>query len=469
MKSVIALLIVIALTVALMLQIRADSGYVLLSYGSYSLETSLIVLLVALLLVFFGLYLALRTLVATIKLPSRAKQFSRKRLRQKAADSLQTGLLQLAEGNWDQAQKRLANHADNSRLAVVHYLGAARAAQQADDIANRDAWLTKAYQAAPHSEVAIGLAKAELQLQANQLVHALATLRMLREKHPHHSYVLRLLALTHIQLNEWQELEALLDDISAAKAFDKQGLLELRAKLRRNRIEQITEMALSGRHGQAAEHLAAFWKRLNKSERDDIDTLVNFAKAEHASNNDKRAADLIESVLKKQWQAEAAALYGWLDIEQKRALKAVESWLATHGDQPELLLTAARVCMRYKLWGRARSWLTHLSTSKPSEEVWRELAALEESQGNNVQAAKAWRAAATLSGNTVMPLLPEMPSTASENDDNISAFTLPDIAGPECIDNHPAEADSADDADADDESQLPITPAAAYSNESKNS
>ncbi|MDD9892923.1 MAG: tetratricopeptide repeat protein [Gammaproteobacteria bacterium] len=477
MRAVIVLLVMLALTVGLMLQIREDSGYVLLSYGQYSLETSLVVLVVALAALFIGLYFLLRAAIGTFRIPQTAREFNRRRLRARASEELQQGLLQLSEGNWAQAQKSLGRHAGDSRMAIVHYLSAARAAQLAHDTEGRDAWLGKAYETNPQAEVAIGLAKAELQLQEKQYVHALATLRRLREKTPKHPYVLRLLAQTHIQLNEWQELEQLLAELENSKAFDKEGMQAIRQQLWLQRLEQITAIALEGRKEIAGEHISALWKKTTRTEREDADRLVHFAKAHHASGQDAAAASLIEPILKKRWHEQAVALYGWLDLNQKRALKTIEQWLKHYGDQPVLLLTAAQVCIRYQLWGRARSWLTHLTTTQPSEAAWRELAALEETQGNNAAAANAWRAAASMGGNTVTPLLPQAPNLSALESEENTDFAQPDIAGPECIPSSPYDAEETpssteEDSDnnaEDDQLELPVTPAAAYSNESKNS
>lgn len=474
MRGVITLLVLLAATIGLMLQIREDSGYVLLSYGSYSIETSLVVLLVALGLGFVGLYFLFRSVGGTWRLPSKLRQHGKRRRRAKAAMELQTGLLQLSEGSWTAAQRSLVKHVDDSGMPVIHFLSAARAAQLNNDAEARDQWLAKAYQASPQSEIAIGLAKAELQMLHKQHVQALATLRLLHEKSRHHPYVLRLLALTHMQLNEWQELEQLLPEIEQAKAFDKKGYDKLRSQLWAERLNQITELALSGRSEIAAEHIDSLWAKASKQERQNPERQLYVAKAWHACGRDEFAANLIEPLLKQDWNTQAVELYGWLQLDQKRALKSVDAWQKRYGDKPALLLTAARVCIRFQLWGRARSWLSHLVTTHPSEAAWRELAALEEQQGNHQEAIKAWRSAATMSGKTVTPLLPQSPqaiaTTASSQTD--SNFKQPDVAGPECIEDPASEleriAESAK-AESDDQLELPVTPAAAYSNESKNS
>ena len=469
MRAILVLLALLAGTIGLMLQIKEDSGYVLLSYGSYSVETSLVVLLVALGLGFVGLYILFRSIGSTWRLPSKLRQFSKKRQRAKAAAELQTGLLLLSEGNWQAAQRSLVKHADQSGMPVVHYLSAARAAQLDNNAEARDSWLSKAYEASPQSEVAIGLAKAELQTLHKQHVQALATLRRLHDKSRHHPYVLRLLALTHVQLKEWQELEQLLPDIEQAKAFDSQGLTKLRSQLWTERLVQITQLALTGRSEIAAEHIENLWAKASKQERQDSERQLYVAKAWHACGKDEFAANLLEPLLKQDWDDEAVELYGWLDLDQKRALKSVELWLQRYGDKPTLLLTAARVCIRYQLWGRARSWLNHLVTTQPCEAAWRELAALEEQQSNHQEAIKAWRSAATMSGKTVTPLLPQSPQAPNVSREDFGVFKQPDVAGPECIDSAVTELEEIAAAQEDDQLELPVTPAAAYSNESKNS
>ena len=470
MRGTLLLLLALAASIGVMLKIREDSGYVLLSYGDYSVETSLVVLLLAVVLLFVAGYLLVRSAIATIRLPKTSSRFLKRRARTRAANELQQGLLQLAEGNWQQAQKQLTKHATDSQSALVHYLSAARAAQLAHDTEARDAWLSKAHQNNPEAELSIGLAKAELQVQANQTVQALATLRRLRENAPRHPYVLKLLATTHSQLGEWQELEQLLSDIEKYKAFDKAALAELKAELWEQRLAQITQIALSGRKEIAAEHIQALWQKTARAEREDTNHALQFAKAWHATGNDELASKLIAPILKAEWHEEAATLYGWLSLPEKESLKLIETWLKQYGERPALLLTAARVCIRHQLWGRARNWLNHLCTTQPSEAAWRELAALEEQLENPQAATLAWRAAATMGGKTVTPLLPQPPRQAITDNEEAN-FQQPDVAGPECIepgaeletDNSPTEET------VDDQLELPVTPAAAYSNESKNS
>ncbi len=187
-----------------------DVGKVSLAFADYAFETNLIILFAAFLCLFFFSLVLLKTL--TFLKNSFFYLGNRRQARriEKAHTALPKGLIEYAEGRFQQAEKIFLQQIEYSDNRLLAYLSAARAAQQLGAHDRRDDYLLKAHLEAPEAEVAIGLTKAELQLAHDQNEQALATLTTLNEQVENHPYVLTLLANTYKHLHDWDNLKTIL-------------------------------------------------------------------------------------------------------------------------------------------------------------------------------------------------------------------------------------------------------------------
>jgi HemY protein len=100
----------------------------------------------------------------------------------------------------------------------------------------------------------------------------------------------------------------------------------------------------------------------------------------------------LASALKSKWQGALVRLFGLAEgSDTTRQLKRAESWLKNHGDDPDLLLTAARLCLRNELWGKARSYLETVISLRPTPEAYQEYGSLLNQMGEADAAADAYR------------------------------------------------------------------------------
>jgi HemY protein len=74
-----------------------------------------------------------------------------------------------------------------------------------------------------------------------------------------------------------------------------------------------------------------------------------------------------------------------------KQLKQAETWLGAHPEDPDLLLSAARLCLRNELWGKARSYLESVISLRPSPEAYQEYGKLLTRLGETDAAADAYR------------------------------------------------------------------------------
>lgn len=190
--------------------LRSDSGYVLISYRGYLVETSLLGFAAAAAFGLAALFLLLRLVVTGLRLPSILRRAARDRRAEHAQESFETGLLRLLEGNWRRAEIELIRRAADHHAQHLNYLGAARAAQRLGAGERRDHYLRLAARSAPEMEFVTLLTQAELQRERGEHELARETALKLRERDAHHPYAIELLAESCAATGRWSELLKLL-------------------------------------------------------------------------------------------------------------------------------------------------------------------------------------------------------------------------------------------------------------------
>jgi HemY protein len=180
MRSLLKIWLFVLAGAGLGVVLSRDSGYVLLSFGNYTVEMSLALLLLFIAALFGALYLGIRMMVRTLHLPQDVRDWKHKRGSRLAQQAMTRGLLEMSEGNWRSAERRLVRFADRSETPLLNYLAAARAAQLQGAHDRRDGYIRLAHECMPSADVAVSLTQAELQLADHQLEQALATLKHLR-------------------------------------------------------------------------------------------------------------------------------------------------------------------------------------------------------------------------------------------------------------------------------------------------
>ena len=196
-----------------------NPGYVLIGIGYWSMETSLIVFVIGLIIGFFIFYIFFRFLGWLLRLPGQVRNRGKNIKFNRSQEALIAGLVDSAEGNWEKAEKVLIKHASHSGAPLIHYLTAARAAQSRGAIDKRDEYLKKAAEGAPGSDVAIGLTQAELHLSEKQFEQALATLTRLHSIDPTHASVLKLLHQAYQQAGDWEGIRKLVPSLNTHKVL----------------------------------------------------------------------------------------------------------------------------------------------------------------------------------------------------------------------------------------------------------
>jgi HemY protein len=363
-----ALLVIVVLGAVLL--VRDDPGFLLIRYGDWSLETSLAVGIVAVIAGSLLVMLGFRLLLWLWRLPRAMKRRRRQRRMEKARKLTGKGLLDLAEGRFEQSEQNLLKLIDAVENPLINYLAAARAAQQQGRYDQRDEYLKSAHETNPEAEIAIGVTQAELQLAAGQTERALATLTHLRHIAPKHDYVLKLLARVYFQIEEWSKLCELLPEVRKKQLF------------RSDKLEGIELKAYTGCLNEAArlggDALDRAWSKIPKAIQSHPDLLLRYIDLVEQYHQDSRQVEqIVVKAINQKWNPRLVDFYGRLESADGNAqLATAEKWLQEYGSSDVLLLALGRICKRLRLWGKAQSYLEASIGIKPTAEACLELAEL---------------------------------------------------------------------------------------------
>src|SRR5690554_1149289 len=292
MRLVIILVVALLLGVGLSQGLQYDLGYIRISLGHYLIETNFwvgLTLLVGFTLLLMLLMFVIHRLTRTTGTVTHWLARSQKR---RARRRTTEGLLALAEGNWPHARKKLESSADQADTPLINYLAAAQAASEAGDHDDVAELLRKAYESTPGSDLAVGITQAQLQLNANRLEEALATLVRLRKRAPHHPFVLKLLKNTYLRLEDWRELSRLLPELRKRQLGDPAELDRLERTVWHNLLHRAAEECR--RQGnQDLSPLTRLWDELPGSMRRDEHTIRVYAELLAKAGHEAMAETLL--------------------------------------------------------------------------------------------------------------------------------------------------------------------------------
>jgi HemY protein len=136
----------------------------------------------------------------------------------------------------------------------------------------------------------------------------------------------------------------------------------------------------------------AAWSKVPRNLRSDIELLAAYFSALIRNGKHEQAEKELAAALKKEWRGPLVRLFGLVEgPDASKQLKRAEGWLASHPEDPDLLLTAARLCLRNELWGKARSYLETVIALRPTPEAYQDYGQLLNRLGEGDAAADAFR------------------------------------------------------------------------------
>lgn len=347
--------------------LRAEAGYVLVSYGPWIVETSLLGFVASTLAGLMLLAGALKLAQALVQLPRTLRERVTVRRERRAQQSFESGLHKLLHGHFVEAEIELVRRAADHRAPALNYLLAARAAQRAGAHERRDRYLALA---GATDAPAAQLMTAELMLERDLPAAAVAVLEPLAAARPVAPHALEMLAEAYARTQAWAALRRLLAGPETQRALPPERHRALTAQaLRAGIAAAVAEARLDA--------LKAVWDSASPPFRGDATLRQAYLAGLARLGADAEAAAQIVGVLEAHWDPRLVTLYGELNgLDPVTQLATVEQWLQRHGETPEVLLAAGLVCTRNQLWGKARSYLDAALRLQPTAAVYLALARL---------------------------------------------------------------------------------------------
>jgi HemY protein len=356
----------------------SDPGYVVIDFRGYLVEMSVPVL-VLLTVTLFGLVWLVRKIILA---PRRIGEAAGRYRSARSGQKMTRGMIEVAEGNFARGERMLARAASTSDSPLFNYLQAARAAHLQGRNDRRDDWLKLAYQEVPEAANAVLLTQAEFQLDQGQHEQALATLRRLDENSKDHGHALALMGRLYFRLEDWESLRQILPRVKKHSQVKAETLAAWTVRIHQEQLDRATD----------SEAIAAVWKDVPKPQKSDISLLEAYYRGLMRTGQHQRAEKELASALKSNWRGPLVRVFGLVEgVDASKQLKKAEGWLSNHSEDPDLLLAAARLCLRNELWGKARSYLESVISLRPSPEAYQEYGALLNQMGEADAAAEAYR------------------------------------------------------------------------------
>lgn len=391
MKHFFTLLLLLLISVWVGMELQAVPGYAKFLYGNNSVTVPLWFLGLIWVVTYLMLYIVLAIVNSLLGANTSFRLWSKRRTLRDAHKRTGKGLIALAEGNWQSAEKLLFKSAEIVDTPLINYLAAALAAQKQAHYKSRDNYLRLAHDANPEAEVAIGLTQAQLQLDRKQYEQALATLCRLRQLAPNHEYVLRLLQSLYVKLHDWDSVLKLLPALEKRKVLPREEFATFESRIHR-------ELLIQAADAKDVQAILQAWQRIPKKLMRDPELVAIYADCLLQNGAHESAYTVLRDTLKKVWDPCLLHHYGDARAQDsEKQLSIAEGWLKTHRNESELYYCLGRLCTRLKLWGKAKNYFEKSLQLKPQLKVYRDLGQLLETMQEKEKAFLCYRDALTSS------------------------------------------------------------------------
>ena len=350
--------------VVVALAAKLNNGYALLVAPPYRVELSLNLLLLLIVAGFASLYLALRVIVHTARLPAEVRTWRRRQREARSRAKQEAATVALLEGRYVKAQQQAKEalvFPDASGLAAL--IGA-RAAIDVRQYAAAEELLGRPEAQGRSLAVSRLTLSAESALEQGQPQEALRILSELKREAGLHTAALRLELRASQAAGRFGDIPALTDQLVKRGVFDAAQAAEVKIAAQREQLRSLSADATGLREA---------WNRLPEAARTEPRLARAAAQSFLLLGSDREAAEIATRGLDREWDSELVELYGECVLsDPTRQLEQAEAWLAAHNQDAALLRVLGTLCERAQLWGKAQTyfeaslavddrWETHLT------------------------------------------------------------------------------------------------------------
>ncbi len=350
-------------------------GIISIEFAGYEIELK--VLTAAFLIL--ALIIALWLVVFIIRLPQKTK---RKFTSNRSRKSFAKGLLALSEGKWKLAEKLLVRSAKNSPTPELSYMAAARAAVAQNNIKGAFEYLNEA-EINTDNPLTVDLTRCELWIKTGDNEKAINLLKRILQSYPNNPRALHLMTQASQNAGQWQQLRDVLPKVQKLAVLPEDKAIQLT----HHSISQQLNFA------QNQEQLQATWDSLSKQQKQDLSYIHAYAENGLKLGMYDEVALMSEKLLSKNLSTPLLKVWGQLNLSNENKIKVAEKWLKKSPENAELLKILGKLCLDYKLWGKAQSYLQKSLELNPEPETYKLMAQYFEAVGETDNALQAYKQA----------------------------------------------------------------------------
>ncbi len=403
MKKALLLIVVVLLAATFLGRwMAADSGYLLVIRDQWRLESTLGFAVLALILGAVALVILtlLGNLAWNLAEPVRATRRFRRGL---ARRRLKSGFILLMDGELDKAERLLTAAGREGDWPLVAWLLAAECARQRGDGEALEDYLRNAARSR-RGETFSGLMRARFALDDGRPDAAHQELKDLVEQAPGNKRVLALYADVLERERDWPALCALAPRLRRSLGDPYAARRERRAWLAR--VQQLAQKPGFNDGDSRARELRDLWKQVPTALKQDPAMVARYAGFLAQLGEGRRALSLVKEQLERDWDDRLPPVLEAIDdVSPDELLQNLEKWLVNRPGNAAVLVTAGRVALKARLWGKAQNFFEAAANSSQSATALAELSRLYLALGDQVKAAKVLeRRVAELDGQ-----LPDLP------------------------------------------------------------
>ena len=335
------LLVLIGLGVNFLLE---DNGYVLIEFLSYSIETSLPIFLLALVV----LYILVRLLGLIWHSPKIFRQKMAAKKIEKSNKLLHEGLNLAGKGNFAKAEKKLKTSIDGIHASLLPFLIASDVSQKNEDEQSRDEWLKKALAKYPESETYIMLHASQQRMEEKNYTAAQDCINTILDKDPNNPIALNLLSLCLYKTKQWE-------------------LLTQKAKSIMERVEpdQNTELYIATAFVESARALKGnqlqieiLWNKVPYSLENNVLILATKIESMMLNSQVNAAEKELKKHIPKTWNKKLITLFAKLENPDLSKLsRQMDRWLVDRPRDANLWQAASHLAKRDELWTQAKRFI----------------------------------------------------------------------------------------------------------------
>jgi HemY protein len=356
-----------------------NTGYILVAFGEWSIETSIVAGVIVLTIVLIILRVIYQFFARLISGTRWGMQWFSLRRRSKAEREYQAALVSLLSQDFALAARHI-ERAYQLRKLHSDALLAVYINQQAGDLEKAQQWLAKTSET---DDLALASLLLTLRQDPDLASNHLSELKALLERYPNHPELIRVAVESYRRLHRYESLAALLPRAKKLKVFSATELQELTEQA------YYELMLAQGRLGSAT--LQEFWQNLSRDQRKTIGIRHAYIRVLIHFDLHSAADKVIARGLKRGELSLAVLLDKQLLVAGTELREFVQQGLKRTPDNAMMLQALGQIALLTKEYPLAQRALRRAADLAPSQRVLFDLAKTYEALGDTKAALKAYQ------------------------------------------------------------------------------